>query len=227
MRAQKIALLMGGTLSKTETNCFQHTCTVLSLAHLLRQRSPKCWLCGKSDHVAARLTVQQSKSLETLRNPGGTLVKPNQPKPPCSPCRTWWNSDNSGGTLVDLWWGKSPRTTPQLVELVELVELTSNVELWWNRAGTLQNPRGTYLTLFRTLAEPAGTLVGGTLVEPVEPSWNLTSNQPGPPCSPRRTWGGTLAETPKLSAVGEKQRPRRRDFKIFDSKKKSTGPGGI
>ena len=32
----------GRNTKQTETNCFQHTCTVLSLAHLLRQRSPKC-----------------------------------------------------------------------------------------------------------------------------------------------------------------------------------------
>ena len=42
MRAQKIVLLMGGTLSKTEINGFQHTFIVLSPAHLLRQRGPKC-----------------------------------------------------------------------------------------------------------------------------------------------------------------------------------------
>ena len=52
MRAQKIALLMGGTLSKTEINGFQHTFIVLSPAHLLRQRGPKCWRFCKSDHVA-------------------------------------------------------------------------------------------------------------------------------------------------------------------------------
>ena len=57
---------MGGTLSKTELEVFQHTFTVLSLAHLLRQRGSKCWLCGKSDHVAAGLTVQQSKCLALL-----------------------------------------------------------------------------------------------------------------------------------------------------------------
>ena len=57
---------MGGTLSKPEINGFQHTFSVLSLAHLLRQRGPKCWPCGKSDHVAARLTVQQSKCLPLL-----------------------------------------------------------------------------------------------------------------------------------------------------------------
>ena len=66
LRAQKTALLMGGTLSKTEINGFQQTFTVLSLAHLLRQRGPKCWLCGNSDHVAAGLTVQQSTCLASL-----------------------------------------------------------------------------------------------------------------------------------------------------------------
>ena len=61
LRAQKIASLMGGTLSKTEINGFQEILTVLSLAYLLTQSGPKCWLCGKSDHVAAGLTGQQSK----------------------------------------------------------------------------------------------------------------------------------------------------------------------
>ena len=52
------------------------------------------------------------------------------------------------------------------------------VEPWWNPAGTLLEP-------------------GGTLVEP---SWNLTS---GPPrTTPEPIW----AETPKLSAVGEKEK---------------------
>ena len=38
---------------------------------------------------------------------------------------------------------------------------------------------------------------GGTLVEPSWNRWNLASNHPGPPRSPRRTWwnsGGTLVE---------------------------------
>ena len=39
---QKLAVLMGGTLSKTEINGFQHTFIVLSPAHLLGQRGPKC-----------------------------------------------------------------------------------------------------------------------------------------------------------------------------------------
>ena len=47
-------LLMGGTLSKTEVNGFQHTFIVLSPA---QQLGPKCWLFCKSDHVAAGLTV--------------------------------------------------------------------------------------------------------------------------------------------------------------------------
>ena len=69
LRAQKIALLMGGTLSKAEINGFQHTFTVLSLAHLLRQRGS-----GKSGHVAAGLTVQQSKCLALLVLLGGLWV---------------------------------------------------------------------------------------------------------------------------------------------------------
>ena len=47
MRAQRIALLMGGTLSKTEINGFQHTFIVLSPAHLLRQVLAKFQLRGR------------------------------------------------------------------------------------------------------------------------------------------------------------------------------------
>ena len=102
-----------------------------------------------------------------------------------------------------------PRTTPQPSQNL--------VEPWWNRG-----------TLPQTIPDHPAALVepGGTLVEP---SCNLTSNHPGPPRSPRRTWwnsGGTLvepswnltsgpprttpepiwAQTPKLSAVGEKKK---------------------
>ena len=87
------------------------------------------------------------------------------------------------------------RTTPQPSQNL--------VEPWWNPGGILVEPWW----------NPGGTLVepwwnpGGTLVEPwwnprgtlVEPSWNLTS---GPPrTTPEPVW----AETPKLSAVGEKK----------------------
>ena len=141
------------------------------------------------------------------RNNCGTLVKP------CgafriSPHRSSWKSGAS-------WW--NPGTIPSWNLTLQLVEPWSNpggtlVERWW--------------TLNATLAEPGGT--GGTLVKRL---WNLTSNHPGPPRSPRRTWwnpGGTVvepwwnprgtlpqghtpepiwAETPKLSAVGEKSSP--------------------
>ena len=93
LRAQKIALLMGGTLSKTEINGFQQTFTVLSLAHLLRQRGPKCWLCGKSDHVAAGLTVQQSTRLALLSI-------------------TWWALGSKNSTRLRGLWGKVPKTLP-------------------------------------------------------------------------------------------------------------------
>ena len=35
--------------------------STLSLFYNLLTYSGKCWLCGKSDHAAAELTVQQSK----------------------------------------------------------------------------------------------------------------------------------------------------------------------
>ena len=61
----KIAWLLGGTF------------TVLSLAHLLRQRDPRCWLCW---HVAAGLTVQQSKCLALLSITWWALGSRNAPR---------------------------------------------------------------------------------------------------------------------------------------------------
>ena len=88
LRAPKIALLPGGTLTKTEINCFQPTFTVLTCS-LAQTTRPKCWLCGKSDHVAAGLTVQQSKCLALLSI-------------------TWW-ALGSKARLRGLW-GKVPKT---------------------------------------------------------------------------------------------------------------------
>ena len=100
-----------------------------------------------------------------------------------------------------------------------------NLASKWSPVGTWWNPGG-------TLVEPSWNLTSNHPGPPRsprrEPSWNLTSNHPGPPRSLRRTrWnsGGTLvepswnlisrpprttpepiwAETPKLSAVGEKE----------------------
>ena len=84
---QKIAVLMGGTLRKTEVNGFRHTFTVLSLAHLLRQHGLKCWLGGKSDHAAAGLTVQQSTCLALLSI-------------------TWWALGSKNSTRLRGLWGK-------------------------------------------------------------------------------------------------------------------------
>ena len=123
-------------------------------------------------------------------NPRGTFLKPDHP----SPRRNCWNS---GGTLVEPylkpprttlqpWWnprGTLPQTTPEHPALAELGGTL--VEPWWNPGGTLVEP----------WSSP-----GGTLVEPlVEPWWNLSSG------SPRTTPEPIWAETPKLSAVGEKK----------------------
>ena len=103
------------------------------------------------------------KPPRTTPQPRGTLLEP------CwngtLPCKTWWIS---GGILMEHYL-KPARTAGGTL-----------VKPWWNPRGTFPGPR-------RTLEE-----IGGTLVEPnlVEPSWNLTSNHPGPPCSP----GGTRVE---------------------------------
>ena len=51
--------------------------STLSLFCDLLTCSGKCWLCGKSDHVAAELTVQQSKCLALLL---GELWVPRIPR---------------------------------------------------------------------------------------------------------------------------------------------------
>ena len=170
-------------------------------------RSPRRTWWNSGGTLVGTLPQTTPDHPAALAEPGGTLVEPsrnltsNHPRPSRSPCRTW----NCRGTLVS--WNltsnhpgppRSPRRT------------------WWNPGGTLVEP---CLKPPAALVEPGGTLV--------EPSWNLTSDHPGPPRSPRRTWwnsGGTLvepswnltsgtprttpdpiwAETPKLSAVGEK-----------------------
>ena len=110
----------------------------------------------------------------------------------------WWNF---GGILV-LWWnprGTLPQTTPD--------HPCSYCRTWWNLGGTLVqpwwNPRG---TLVEPSWNPRGTLPQTTPDHPaalVEPSWNRTS---GPPrTTPEPIW----AETPKLSAVGEKGRKKK------------------
>ena len=147
---------------------------------------------------------QTTPALEEI---AGTLVEPswnltsNHPGPPCSPGETlvepylkpprpprslesWWNP---GGTLVkpaalEDWWnrGTLPQTTPDHPALAE--PGGTLVEPWWNPGETLVEPWWN---------------PGGTLVEPlVEP---LAQGRPEPPRSLSE-----LAETPKLSAVGEK-----------------------
>ena len=123
--------------------------------------------------------------VEPWWNPGGTLVEP------------WWNP---GGTLVEPWWNcreTLPQTTPDHPAALAEPCGTLVMELWWNPGGILSNLTSNHPGPPRSpcrLVEPWWN-PGGTLVEP---SWNLTS---GPPrTSPEPIW----AETPKLSAVGEK-----------------------
>ena len=109
------------------------------------------------------------------------------PQPSQNLVEPWWNHR---GTLVEPYL-KPPRTTPQPSQNL--------VEPWWNPGGTLVKPwwnlRG---TLPQTTPDhPAALADGGTLVEPW---WNLSSG------SPRTTPEPIWAETPKLSAVGEKRK---------------------
>ena len=140
------------------------------------------WNFGAPDHPAA-LAEPRGNLAEAWWNPGTTLMELY--------LRTWWNP---GRTLVERWWNAGgPYVQPSQL-----------VEPWWNPGGTLVkpwwNPRGTLVEPHLKPPRP-----GGTLVEPwwsprgalVAPSWNLTSNHPGPPRSPRRTWwnsGGTVVE---------------------------------
>ena len=144
------------------------------------------------EEIAGTL-VEPSCNL-TSNHPGGTLVKPSSnPQPSKKLVEPWWNPR---GTL--------PQTNADHPALAE--PGGTLVEPWWNPGGTLVepwwNPGGSLVELWWN---PGGTLVerwwnpGGTLVEPlVEPWWNLSSG------SPRTTPEPIWAETPKLSAVGEK-----------------------
>ena len=119
-------------------------------------------------------------------SPGGTLVEPylKPPRPPRS-LEPWWNP---GETLV------KPSSNPQPSKKL--------VEPWWSPRGTLPQTTPPLQNLVEPWWNPGGTLVepwwnpGGTLVEPW---WNLSSG------SPRTTPEPIWAETPKLSAVGEKK----------------------
>ena len=91
----------------------------------------------------------------------------------------WWKP---GGTLVEPYL-KPPQTTPQ--PLQNLVEPWWKPRRWWNPGGTLVEPWW----------NPGGTLV--------EPWWNLSSGSPQ--TTPEPIW----AETPKLSAAGEKEEQKR------------------
>ena len=145
---------------------------------------------------------------------GGTL-KQIEPWWKCG--GPWWNP---GGTLVELSWNltsnhpgppRSPRRTLRNPGDGTLVEP------WWNSRGTLPQTTPDHPAALADWWNPGGTLVepwwnpGGTLVQP---SWNLTS---GPPrTSPEPIW----AETPKLSAVGEKRKKKNGKRKKKKKKKK-------
>ena len=166
----------------------------------------------------------------TSNHPRGTLLEPCWNG--TLPCNTWWNSGGilmehylkpartAGGILVKPWWnprGTFPEPRRTLEEIGgTLVEPLSGAR---RAGGTLVQTGGTLVEPYlkppqttpplQNLVEPwwnpGGTMVepwwnpGGTLVEPlVEPWWNLSSG------SPRTTPEPIWAETPKLSAVGEK-----------------------
>ena len=88
------------------------------------------------------------------------------------------------------------------------MKLAKPCEALWNPCGIFVELCGTRLNLPMNLPRmwwnPGGTLMEPYLKPPrttsswwVEPSWNLTSNHPGPPRSPCRTWwnlSGTLVE---------------------------------
>ena len=177
-------------------------------------------------------TLPQTSS-DRWWNPGETLEEPswNLPRTTPHPRRNWWNPGGTlvrsttaggtwrkpGGTLVEPYL-KPPRTTLQPSQNL--------VKPWQNSGGTLVEPSSNHLTSNHPgpPCSPGGTLVEPylkpprpprSLVEPwrnprepssnpqpskklVEPWWNLSSG------SPRTTPEPIWAETPKLSAVGEK-----------------------
>ena len=83
--------------------------------------------------------------VEPWRNPSGT-VKPssNQPGPPRSPRRNWWNPAGPRGT------GTLPQTTP---------DLPAVVEPWW-KPRRWWNPGGTGWNLSSGCSEPSRSLSG-------------------------------------------------------------------
>ena len=186
-----------------------------------------------SNHPAA-LAEPGETLTEFWWKSGGTLVEPSSNRttqPSKKLLEPWWNP---GGTL--------PQTTP------------TTLQPWWNARGTLpqttqttpqpgtlvepwRNPRETFL-------KPAALEeIGGTLVEPhlklprpprpcrtwwnpggtggtlVELWWNLSSG------SPRTTPEPIWAETPKLSAVGEK--PPTKMGRVYDGNFGSASPGHL
>ena len=142
----------------------------------------------------------------TWSNPGGTLVEPYlKPPHPVDLPRHPVALAEPGGILVEPLWNFTSNHPAALAEpggsLVEPSwNLTSNhpgpqpsqnlVERWWNPRGTIPQTTPDHPA---ALAE-----LGGTLQPSLDPRWlNLTSNHPGPPRSPRRTWwnaGGTFVE---------------------------------
>ena len=171
-------------------------------------RTPIAEPGGTLVELSWNLTSNHLDHSAALAESGGTLVEPlwnlasNYPRPPRSPRRTWWNP---GGTLMKHYPKPPPNHPVALQNLVEAWRnLTSNhpgpptlaepgtlpqttpdhplqnlVERWWICCRPCRSP-------CRTWWNPGGTLV--------EPLWNLSSNHPAPPRSPRRTLPQTLVE---------------------------------
>ena len=168
---------------------FSEAFSTLSLFCDLLTCSGKCWLCGKSDHVAAGLMVQQSKCLALLlgglppnldpmafQTTGARHTASLQGKPRNLAehfCNPWWNIVEPCGTRVE-----------SLQNFVEPCE-TSGPTALAESCGTLQpSENRTSNHSGPPLLEPCwnlhGTLPCKTWWNSVQPSWNLTSNQPGP-----------------------------------------------
>ena len=127
-------------------------------------------------------------------NFGGTLAEPRETflKPA--------GLEEIGGTLVEPSWNLTSNHPRPPRPCRTWSPGGTLVEPWWNPGGPLVGPWW----------NPGGTLVepwwnpGGTLVKPlVEPWWNLSSG------SPRTTPEPIWAETPKLSAAGEKRKGKK------------------
>ena len=133
--------------------------SALSLFCDLLTCSGKCWLCGKSDHVAAGLTVQQSKCLALLL--GGLWFQEFHE------AARAMRSEGFHQILQKLW---GP---------------------WWS----IVEPCGTRVESLQSFVEPCETSGPTALAEScgtLKPSYNLTSNHPGPPRSLEPCWNGTL-----------------------------------